>query len=407
MDKKKVLFITTQFPYNLDNGGKIGAFNGISVIAPNFSVTVLSFSEEAKYIEEGISYFLKKLPLVVFERPVLHDIHIRHQKLKLVNAILKGYIKGVPYIASKFISDAMYRKIDEKFQKKYYWDYIFVDYLNMSVYGNYIEKNYKNRYGKMILKDHNIEYELVKQECDSSSLLKKCILIPEWMRTRKYEINQIKNADYVFSVCDSNTNWMKQYNQRCFTMFPTYEMLKIEREMPSNHNILYMGNLSWKSNMEGLEWFVRKAFPLVCDVIPDAKLTIVGSGPSANIFKNHPNINYLGYVKDIQHIYDDQSIFIVPLFDGSGIRIKILEAFNNEIPVVSTLLACETIGAENGKDIIIADSAEDFANSIVELFDNYQLRKDMVKNAKDFLNRRFSLSVRQMEFLRCLEEDER
>ena len=153
--------------------------------------------------------------------------------------------------------------------------------------------------------------------------------------------------------------------------------------------------------------FVRKAFPLVCDVIHDAKLTIVGSGPSANIFKNHPNINYLGYVKDIQHIYDDQSIFIVPLFDGSGIRIKILEAFNNEIPVVSTLLACETIGAENGKDIIIADSAEDFANSIVELFDNYQLRKDMVKNAKDFLNRRFSLSVRQMEFLRCLEEDER
>lgn len=406
MNKKKVLFITTQFPYPLDNGGKIGAFNGISVIAPNFNVTVLSFSEEPEYMEEGILYFSKKLPMVFFEKPILHDIHIRNRKFKLVNAILKGYIRRAPYIVSKFVSNTMYRKIDEKFRDEYYWDYIFIDYLNMSIYGEYVEKKYKNRYGKIILKDHNIEYELVKQESDSASLLKKCILIPEWMRTKKYEINQIKKADYVFSVCDSNTNWMKKYNPKSFTMFPTYEMLKIERKMPCNHNILYMGNLSWKSNMEGLEWFVRKTLPLVCDAIPDVKLTIVGSGPAVNVFENHPNINYLGYVKDIQHIYDDQSVFIVPLFDGSGIRIKILEAFNNEIPVVSTLLACETIGAENGKEIIIANSPEDFANSIIELLNNNPLRTSMIKNAKDFLNRRFSLPARQVEFLQCLEEDE-
>ena len=69
-----LLFITTQFPYPLDNGGKIGAFNGISVVSDKYDVTVLSFTEEPQYIEEGIRYFKSVLPNVTFETPVFHDI---------------------------------------------------------------------------------------------------------------------------------------------------------------------------------------------------------------------------------------------------------------------------------------------------------------------------------------------
>lgn len=56
-----VLFITTQFPYPLDNGGKIGAYNGISVLSRDYDVTVLSFTEEPQYVEEGVSFFERNL----------------------------------------------------------------------------------------------------------------------------------------------------------------------------------------------------------------------------------------------------------------------------------------------------------------------------------------------------------
>ena len=393
-----LLFITTQFPYPLDNGGKIGAYNGISVVSKDFDVTVLSFTEQDEYIEEGIEYYSKKFNNVKFEKPIHHDVHIRKKKFKLIKAMLSGYVKKMPYIVSKFVDKNMYKKIDEMFQGNRKWDIVFIDYLNMYSYGEYIKKKYGNLIGKFILKDHNLEYELVKQEALSSKGLKKIVLNVEWKRTFKYEKNAVKNSEFVFSVCDSNTNELKRFNSNTWTMYPTYEMLPKRGKITNNNSILYIGNLSWKSNMDGLKWFVEKTFGLIKKAIPDASLTIVGSGCNDNYFKDYDDVNYLGYVKDISNIYDDYKVFIVPLFEGSGIRIKILEAFNNEIAVVSTTLGCETIGVQSGKELFIADNEIEFSKAIVELLKNEELNNRIRNEGKELLKKKFSLTARQEEF---------
>lgn len=397
-----ILFITTQFPYPLDNGGKIGAFNGISVASRDFEVTVLSFSEEPEMIEEGMEYYKKILPSVNFEMPVIHDVHIRDNKFKLIKAMLNGYIKRLPYIVSKFDDLVMFKRIDQMFINRKKWDYVFIDYLNMNLYGDYIRKKYGDLVGQFIFKDHNIEYELVHQEAMSSSILKKMALLLETKRTLIYEKNAIQKAKKVFSVCEPNTEVIKKYNERCWTMLPTYDMLKHRELVNDSKSILYMGNLSWKSNMEGLSWFVENVFPRIIEKLPEVNLTIVGSGPYSKLTSDNRNITYLGYVKDISHIYDNEKVFIVPLFEGSGIRIKILEAFNNEIAVVSTELACKTIGAKNNEEILIANNEEEFCKSVISLLVDDKKNEKIRMAGKKLLEQKFSLAKRQDEFFEIM-----
>lgn len=393
----KVLFLTTQFPYPLDNGGKIGAYNGISVVSQGNDVVVLSFTEEPQYIEEGLRFFLNKFPNTKFEIPLIHDIHIRNKPIKLARVMLKNYLKSLPYVTAKFEDFDMYKKIDNMFSNTI-WDIVFIDYLNMNVYADYIRSKYRKSYTCMVLKNHNIEYELIKQVAENSKALKKLILNAEWKRTLIYERKAIKNADLVYSVCNENTEFMKEYNNNSFTMLPTFEIKKITRNFNCNHKILFMGNLSWGANMEGLKWFVERVFPIIKKTISDVKLTVIGSGPVVNPFNGIKSVEYRGYVKDVSSIYAEHSVFIVPLFKGSGIRIKILEAFNNEIPVVSTTLGCKTIGASHNIELIIADNELVFAEGVISLLQEKNLNYQMRKNAKKFLEDFFTLEKRQKEF---------
>lgn len=389
----KVLFITTQFPYPLDNGGKIGAYNGLSVLSKENKVTVLSFTEEPDVVTEGIEYYKTTLPKVHFEKPILQAVHIRKKPLKLIKAMAQNYIFNQPYVSSKFDNKKMYSLIDQMLCNQK-WDIVFIDYLNMASYGEYIRRKYSNNYSVFILKDHNIEYEIVRQEAEKSKGLKKLILEAEWKRTKKYEERQVSNADIVFSVCDENTQVLKTINKHSYSMLPTFEILEIDRKYPSGNKVLYMGNLSWGANLSGLKWFTDNVLPIIKRQVPDVELVVVGSGPTKNIFDEYENVDYRGYVKDITGIYDDIKVFVVPLFEGSGIRIKILEAFNNEVAVVSTTLGCATIGASDGKELLIRDTEEEFAEAVISLLKDQDLNRTLRNNAKSFLNRLFSLDLR-------------
>lgn len=397
---REILFLTTQFPYPLDNGGKIGAFNGLSVISKNNKVTVLSFAEDLSNYLEGKKYFEKILPNVTFVKPVRQDVHIRKKPLKLAIAILNGMIKNVPYAISKFDNSDMIKKIDQVIKSKH-WNLIFVDYINMCAYGHYIRTRYRDCFDYYIFKDHNKEFELVEQEAKKYSGIKKKILESDSHRTLMYEKQEACASDIVYSVCDDNTQFLKNFNSNAHSMLPTYEIRnnKAEnRKLQNTYKIFFLGGLSWKANLDGLEWFVNEVFPMVKSDVPQASLTVIGGGLNYNPFEGKDGIEYLGYKKDISGVYEDKMVFIVPLFEGSGIRIKILEAFDNEVPVVSTNIGCSTIGAINGEQLVVADDKYEFAKGVISLLQDEALNLRIRKNAKEFLQKKYSLTKRQEEF---------
>lgn len=201
----KILFITTQFPYPLDNGGKIGALNGLDSLADH-EIYLLSFSEQIECVEKGKEFLYNRLPGLQTIHVIEQDIHIRKKPIILLKRVVQSYFGKLPYMVVKFQNDKMIKEIDILMRDNYF-DVVFIDYLNMYSYGEYIQKNYSKCYQKLILKNHNIEHEIFKQACQKAKFIKKIMLIPIWKKTKVYEENALRNADVVLSVCGENTEY--------------------------------------------------------------------------------------------------------------------------------------------------------------------------------------------------------
>jgi len=118
--------------------------------------------------------------------------------------------------------------------------------------------------------------------------------------------------------------------------------------------------------------------------------------------KKEDGIKELGEVEDAQAFMRSLNVFVVPLFSGSGLRIKILEAMALGIPVVATSMAAEAIEAKNGQEIILADRAEDFADAILRLAGNPPLAEQIRRQARQLVERHYAadtLAIRLDKFL--------
>jgi len=161
-----------------------------------------------------------------------------------------------------------------------------------------------------------------------------------------------------------------------------------------SHSMIYLGNFSWLPNLQGLLWFLREVWPEIIKEFSDAKIFIVGKNPSEEIIRfKGENVIVTGYVNDVKPWIAKAEIFLVPLFSGGGIRIKILEAMAMEKPVISTSVGAEGIGVSNMKNIIISDNKENFIKSIKLLFNNKKMRDNLSKNSKKLIEEKYSFEV--------------
>ena len=135
-------------------------------------------------------------------------------------------------------------------------------------------------------------------------------------------------------------------------------------------NILFIGTLTWEPNNKGMQWFLREVVPLLDASGFQYSLYIVGKNPSRELKELigvHDNIFLTGYVDSIDEYYDKCHCMVVPLFIGSGQRVKIIEAFSKGMPVASTSIGAEGLRYSHGDNILIADNADEFVHNIVAI----------------------------------------
>jgi glycosyltransferase involved in cell wall biosynthesis len=128
-------------------------------------------------------------------------------------------------------------------------------------------------------------------------------------------------------------------------------------------------------------------FAMIDDVAkkyPQVKMTFVGTAPPkeiADAAQKDPQVKATGFVDDIRPYIDEAAIMVVPIRIGSGTRLKILDAMAMGKAIVSTSVGCEGLNVNDGKDILIADEPEDFANKAIDLLKNSNKRIALEKNA--------------------------
>ncbi|MEO7911320.1 MAG: glycosyltransferase family 4 protein [Roseiflexaceae bacterium] len=139
--------------------------------------------------------------------------------------------------------------------------------------------------------------------------------------------------------------------------------------------VLFVGNYLHPPNVEGALWLAREVWPLVRQLRPNARLTLAGRAPPPAIQAlAAPDIHVPGTVDDLRPLYARASLVTAPIFWGSGVRIKILEALACGLPLVTTALAAEGIDLRQGESALFAERPSEFAAAIAGLLDDAALR---------------------------------
>jgi GT2 family glycosyltransferase len=201
--------------------------------------------------------------------------------------------------------------------------------------------------------------------------------IIEYLRMLRYELQLLRRvtgvqvcsrpgADYLLSYLPELSNRIRS-DLRAVIEVSNYRFISGPREPKT---MLFIGSFRHTPNLAGLVWFVERVLPRILAKEPKAKLVVIGSDPPRclNRFQGRKEIEILGFVPDISHALACFSVFVCPVLSGSGIRVKLLEAFASGIPVVSTRVGAEGFPAISGEVCELADSPEAFATSVLRLF---------------------------------------
>jgi glycosyltransferase involved in cell wall biosynthesis len=154
--------------------------------------------------------------------------------------------------------------------------------------------------------------------------------------------------------------------------------------------LFYIGALDWAPNQEGLDWFFRNVWPAILSKWPEMVLYVAGRNSSSYFSADPPpNVYPEGEVEDAIEFYRKRNVMIVPLLSGSGIRIKIMEAMALGRVVISSSIAADGLGVNDGEHLFIADSVEQYLNILGKLIRNPRRIHEIGHQARRFVTENF------------------
>ncbi len=213
----------------------------------------------------------------------------------------------------------------------------------------------------------------------------------EYLRAIRFELKMLPKCDHIQVCTLENKRYLESFLPRLGPRIDAGMRAGIDTGIypfPGGprkpYTMLFLGGFRHTPNLVALDWFARFVLPLIVAKIPQARLLVVGSDPPArHTFSDPANaIDLLGFVEDIQPLFSSSTLFVCPIRSGSGVRVKLLEAFASGIPVVSTTLGAEGLARVDGEFCALADDAEGFAEKAVRLLENPALAAEMALRAR-------------------------
>jgi glycosyltransferase involved in cell wall biosynthesis len=212
---------------------------------------------------------------------------------------------------------------------------------------------------------------------------------------RKLEHEAAASARRVFAVSPRERDHFESIARGRVDLIPngvdTRMILPRRGRAASKREILFLGSLNYSANIDSLTHLVDDILPLIRT--PDAELIVVGSKPGPRVWalghrRGFP-IRIVGEVTEVAPHLDAARLLVVPLREGAGTRLKILEALAYGVPVVSTTIGCEGLGLQSGREIIIADAPTQFAHAIDRVLEDDALCERLALAGRSAVEARF------------------
>jgi len=298
-----------------------------------------------------------------------------------------------PYAVSRFAHAKVQKQLQTWFRERRF-DVAVCDFLDAAV-------NFPGSLSiPSVLFQHNVESEIWRRHAATAgNSAKKMMYRMEFRKMLRYERAAVCKFQHVIAVSENDRSLMTQWvDGDRVTVVPTGVDLAQYCPDPASSDpnpldasaplITFVGAMDWEPNVDGVEYFCSEVWPAIKAEVPQARFRIVGRNPdrrvqkwASNSMNNDDSIEVTGRVPSVVEHLRQSAVIIVPLRIGGGTRLKIYEAMATAKAVVSTTVGAEGLDVHHGRDIILADDPRSFAQAVIMLLRDPELRRRYEKAA--------------------------
>ncbi len=379
----KILLLCNKSPWPAIEGGPI-AMNSMveGLINAGHQVKVLAVNSNKYYVD------LKQVPEAYRKKT---DIELEYINLRInpVHAFLNLFTKK-SYHVERFISSSFRKKLIHLLKEVEY-DIVQLETLYMAPYLNEI-RQFSN--AKVVLRAHNVEHLIWKRMVKATkNPLKRKYLNHLAHTLENYELNTLNQVDGIASITKKDAIFFSKHTQTPIIDIPYgihADQFKVQNSINDFPSLYHIGAMNWMPNLEGMHWFIDKVWPQVHNKHPNLRCYLAGRHMPVWLKPGlKTNIEVVGEVTDAHRFIHEHAIAVVPLLSGSGIRIKIIESMALGKPVITTSIGAEGINYTDGKNLLIADTAESFAEAVTRCATDQTLCEELGKNARKLVEKEY------------------
>lgn len=366
----RLLFVTLRIPFPLLRGDQVVPYQRLRILSRRHEITLLSLYEREDELA-GLDSL----------RPFCKAIHtVRLPKWRsVVNVSLKGPFSSLPLQALYYRSNGFKKLIDELLAENSF-DLIHAYMLRVAPYlSNVAVPKILELIDSMQL---NLERRVAME-----SIPKRWLFQEELRRIVHYEREIGEYFDQMIVVSEKDRVLIPSQKVTVIPLGVDTDLFKPNRKESKEPVIVFSGNMGYTPNINAVRWFVEECFPFIQKEAPTVSLIIAGANPLKEVCDlAHCNgITVTGFFKSMPEILAQASVAIAPMQSGSGMQFKILEAMACGLPVVTTTLGLGDIKARPREEICVADSAQEFAETVVALLKSPKTTDRIGRNACDFV----------------------
>tara|TARA_R110002124_G_scaffold111545_2_gene265446 strand:- start:9386 stop:10573 length:1188 start_codon:yes stop_codon:yes gene_type:complete len=378
----RLLYICARIPFPIDDGGAVYIYNTTKHLSDlGHEVHLASFYSELQHQNpDGLT-----------------DICTLHYK----NG---GF---TPYSVFSILKSSVSRKVvnvqhrmDRKIMKQIIdplpsdFDVILLAGLHLGNFISLLRNKFQDT--PIVLQHVNVEHELIKKYGNNEkNLVKKLIFYDQAHLMKKFETKILSAVDGISYISDVDAEKLYSITNADIPKIicpPGADVTSsFEFDEREENHLIAFSNWKWKPNIDGLFWFLDNVWPIILQNNKQVKLTLAGNDLPETVLKRFStNISYVGFVEDLANFCRKATVQIVPLKNGSGVKLKMIEGMSYGNPIVCTKLASDGIDARNGVHYEVADSPFQFSNSVLDLLANKTKRRKYSTNSINLIKQKYS-----------------
>lgn len=391
----RILILTPRLPWPPVDGGRIAMSRLAESLAhAGAAVEILSLNPRKHRGDPSLA----RLPL----RAIDADTS------RVIAPMIRAMSSRTPFLVSRFVSGE-FRDALGATLRRFMPDIVQIESPFLMPYAQTVRAESRAR---VVLRSLNVEFRIWEGLArNERNPLRRLAMRRVAASLRDYEVRHLDTPDAIVPISAADAEDFR----RLGCTKPTHvvpcgiTLANLSTEAPEPGRAGFIGSLDFRPNQEAVEWILAELWPRVTKRMPAARLSIAGRSAPVWLRRRAlaQDIDFHDDVADAEAFTRRMSVIIAPLFAGGGMRIKVLEAMALARPVVATTLGAGGIDVEHGRNILIADDADSFADAVANLLREPATAARIGEAARAMVAERYDSDALGRGLLRFYEEQRR